>query len=235
MSDDRPRRARTHGRDQRRSDPRGYPIHVDPEMTPPPSEPPKPDTLDGYDTISPPIQHQLEVLADGLGQATAAIGKMWDLRDTTRFDRMEANLAAIAKSTTMHEAILGELRPQLDRWRAATDHLAGQLPRLTSVVEALTLQLGSLDTRLRNVEVTVAKLGENVADVDQDVNQRFAIAEAHRVELDKRMRTLEDERTRRDASTQAIAKQERKKSNKLSGLIAAVVAAVGAVISHFAK
>ena len=151
MPDD--RRDRHH----RRTPAAGYPVHVDPELTPPPQEMPRPESRDGYDSISPPIREQLIALADGLGQVTHAVGKIWDARnDGTRLDRIDDKLAAVAAMLTRHQTILDDnLIPQLDRWRATTDELAAQLPRISAALEGLSLMVSAIDRQQRNLEIEV--------------------------------------------------------------------------------
>lgn len=235
MGDDRkPSRAMTSddralaGRDRRRSDALGVPVvEVSDELTPPPQEPPPRD----YDSVPPPIRAVLEAQDATQRELVEAVGKVWQLRHVgeliaDRLDRFEFNLAAIAKSTTVHETILAELKPQLDRWRAATDGLSQQLPKLIGSLEGLTLHVQTVDSRMRHVELEVRVLGERSnghADA-LEVRERWHDA------LVKRVHALEQIESNRAATTQALAETERKKSRTAGGAAGGVIGAVIAAV-----
>lgn len=232
MPDDRfTRRARTHAdRDRHRTDPRGLPAYVEPETTPPPAEPPSPDEIDGYDTISPPVRQRLEQLAEGQSQLVSAVGKVWDLRDGQWRDRLDEKLAAIAKSVTRHETILDELKPQLDRWRATTDGLAQQIPKLVALVEGLTLNVQSIDARMRHLELDVRALTERAREHAESAEA----AEERELALVDRVAKLEQIERDRVTTAAAMAKAEHKKSRNVGaasgGVIGAVIAAAIAAL-----
>jgi chromosome segregation ATPase len=227
------RRARTQGdRDRRTPDPRGFPAYVEPETTPPPQEPPAADSVEGYSTISPPIRERMEQLAAGQAQVTAWLGKLSELRDGQWLSRIDDRLSSIAKSTTRHEAILDELRPQLDRWRATTDGLATQIPKLLSMVEGLTLHVRSIDDRMRSLELDVRALTERTREHAEAVE---AAADRESVLLERLTRLEQIERDR-ETTAAAIAKVEHKKSRNAGaasgGAIGAVIAAVIAAVTR---
>lgn len=234
MPDDRfTRRARTQAdRDRVRTDPRGLPTYVEPETTPAPQEPPSPDGIPGYSTISPPIRERMEQLAAQQSQVTAWLGKLAELRDGQWLSRIDDRLSAIAKSTTRHEAILDELRPQLDRWRATTDGLATQIPKLLSMVEGLTLHVRSIDDRMRSLELDVRALTERTREHAEAVE---AAADRESALVDRLARLEQIERDR-ETTAAAIAKVEHKKSRNAGaasgGAIGAVIAAVIAALAR---
>lgn len=216
----------------RRRAPAPPPIELEDEVTPPPQEPPRPDSLDGYDTMAPPLRAQLDNLHLGQAQLVEAVGKVWELRDGTRFERLEANLVAIAQATTRHQSMLDDLLvPQLDRWRATTDGLAQQLPKLIGMIEGLTLHVRAIDDRLRHLELDVRALGERNAGHAEDIAAR----EAGEKSLAKRISTLEQVERDRDVTAKALSKSERRKSGLAGGGVGAVVAAIVAAVIEALK
>lgn len=232
MPDDRKQRGMTdadRALSRRKTVPRGVPEFVEPEVTPPPQDPPRPDTLRGFESIPPPIKDQLNMLADGLGQVTAALGRRWDQLDGKRWDRLEDNIASIATSVTRHETILAELRPQLDRWRAVTDELAQQLPKLVGALEGLTLHVRSIDSRMRDLELEVRALTERTRGHRDDLD-------GHRereAEIIKRISSLETIESNRTAADHALAMAGLKKSGLVGSAAGAVVTAIGWLAQHF--
>lgn len=212
---DKARRAATHGdrNDSRRRTPAaGYPVHIDPELTPPPQEMPRPATRHGYDSIPAPIAAQLDALADGLGQVTNAVGKIWDARnDGTRLDRIDDKLAAVAAMLTRHQTILDDnLIPQLDRWRATTDELAAQLPRISAALEGLSLMVSAIDNQQRRLEIEVRTDAVRTHDTLAGLAVEVATLHSTTAGHDDRITALElDHRDARVGSS-AISKRDKK-------------------------
>jgi hypothetical protein len=230
------RRAQTHGRDQRRTDPRGLPQYVEPELTPPPQEPPSPDEVDGSDTIAPPVRAILDQHNEKFAELNGWLKKLAPLRDENRFDRIESNLGAIAKSTNRHQSMLDDmLVPQLDRWRAMTDELHGQVPKLIAGIEQMTILIGNVERRLHAVEITVAMMVKRVDDDSKDYEKWFSTAEKDRDHLRTRVGVLEQVERDRVVTSQALAVRERKNSRKANGLVGGIVAVVTAIATIIAQ
>lgn len=236
------RRARTQGDARDRRTPLGTPVYVDPELTPPPQEPPPPPGVEG---IPPAIQRALETHAEKFAELNGWLQKLAPLRDEDRLDRMETNIGAIAANTNRHQSMLDDmLVPQLDRWRAMTDELHGQVPRLIASIEQMAILVGNIEQRIRAVEITVSKMVDRIDGDSKNYEKWFAAAERDREHLRSRVEATEDridglERVERDrvVTQQALAKVDRKKSRKAGGVVggaaAAVVGVVWKVLEHF--
>ncbi len=215
MADDpRHKRAATHGdrNDSRRHRPHGVPVHVDPEHTPPPQEPPRPSSMRGYDSISPPVREQLDALADGLGNVTQAFGKIWDARkDGDRLDRIDDKLAAVAEMLTRHQTILDDnLIPQLDRWRATTDELAAQLPRISAALEGLSLMVSSIDRQQRALELEVRTDRTRTEGTIEQLNEQVDGLRGDIARHERRVSELEQARRDERVGTRAISRRDKK-------------------------
>lgn len=235
MSDD--ERAMT-GRESRRTPRHGVPVtNWDDDVTPPPQEPPQPSSRPGYDSIPPPIKDQLNMLAENLGDATRAIGKIWDARkDGEVFTSIDAKLSTLARSATQSETIIEQyIKPQLDHWRATTDVIARDMPRVLAAVEALTLSVGNLDKRLHEFEVKTEIRAAQTEANHAAIEQRIATAEqADRIHSD-RIKAIEDKQLIDDATRRAIAKTSRKAGGAVGAVVATVVSTAAAIASHLAK
>ena len=215
MPDDpRHKRAATHGdrNDSRRHRPHGVPVHVDPEVTPPPQEPPRPSSRPGYDSIPPPIRAQFDALADDLGGLTEAIGKVWDARkDGARLDRIDDKLGAVAGMLTRHQTILDDnLIPQLDRWRATTDELAAQLPRISAALEGLSLMVSSIDRQQRQLELEVRTDRTRTEGTLEQLNEQVDGLRSDIARHERRVAELEQARRDERVGTRAISKRDKK-------------------------
>lgn len=165
------------------------------------------------DTMPPPLMEQLARVAE-IGEG------LWPLRRS--IERIESNVASLARTATVHETVINELRPQLDRWRAATDDLTQQLPKLIGMVEGLTHHVRSIDARMRDLELEVRSLGERSSGHADDL----AHAVADNADLAKRMAVVELHIRDSATSTVAIAKRDKW---WMAGLSAAVGAIAGVV------
>lgn len=165
------------------------------------------------DTMPPPLMDQLARVAE-IGEG------LWPLR--RRIERIELNIASLAKTGTVHETVLDELRPQLDHWRSATDALNQQLPKLIGMVEGLTHHVRSIDARMRDLELEVRSLGERSTGHADDL----ASAVANNADLAKRLSVVELHMNNAAVSTVAIAKRDKW---WLAGISAAVGAVAGVV------
>jgi hypothetical protein len=82
-----------HGKVRRKTPPHGYPVAIDSELTPPP----QPVAIDSGNTV----EQNLELVADGLGQVTAAVGRLWDSRnDSERIDKINEQLRTLSADVT---------------------------------------------------------------------------------------------------------------------------------------
>lgn len=217
MRDDRPKRPGTHGdrNESRRHTPAaGYPVFIDdPETyTPPPQDPPRPSDRPGYSSIAPAIREQFDALADDLGNLTTAIGKVWDARkDGGRLDRIDDKLAAVAAMITRHQTILDDnLIPQLDRWRATTDELAAQLPRISAALEGLSLMVSAIDQQQRRLELEVrtdaVRTERELTSIATQVAHLAAESDRH----DERISSLETAARDVRVGSSAISKRDKK-------------------------
>lgn len=170
------------------------PTAVDPDDEP--SIPISVAEIQQSDTMPPPLREQLaRVVAVGEG--------LWPLR--RQIERIESNVAAIARSVTVHDTLLGELKPQLDMWRAATDDLRQQLPKLIGMVEGLTHHVRSIDARMRDLELEVRSLGERSSGHTDDI----AAAQTGHQALAIRVVALETAHRDRAVESTASAKRDK--------------------------
>lgn len=253
MPDDqrrKPQRAGTSGdlrRDQRRTPPAGTPIHLDPELTPPPQEPPRPETRAGYSTIDPAVREQLDALADGLGSLTTAVGKVWDARkDVERLDRIDMKLGTLAEYATEHHTLLHQqVWPAVKELMKATDELGRQLPTLLVQVEAMSNLVSDVDQRLRNLERDMGVQAERFASHRQELEARVRATEvtgnAHDVRLialSNRIEALELVNRDEAVGETAIVKSDEKRLRWIraawiagSGIFGFIVAKGAAIFS----
>lgn len=194
------------GKELRRTPPQGYPIppHVDDELTPPPHEPPKPETIEGYETIAPPVAKQLEILSDGLAEVTGAIGKVWDARkDSSRIDKLGDTLALVREDVARMDASLREfVMPAIkslqgtshalwqyhERNRATVEMFYGeQWPRLVKAVDDLI-------DRISRVEKGQDKLSDGFSSHAARLGSVENVMNAHDVRI-----TALEQKNRHDA------------------------------------
>lgn len=155
------------------------------------------------------------------------MGKLWDLRDGTWRDRIDAKLGSLGESASRQDAILGELRPQLDRWRAATDDLTQQLPKLIGMVEGLTHHVRSIDARMRDLELEVRSLGERSAGQADDI----VAEQVERAELTRRLAAVELALRDKSVASTAIAKRDKWWIAGISALVGLAAGSLPTVIS----
>lgn len=164
------------------------------------------------DTMPPPLMEQLARVVE-IGEG------LWPLR--RQIERIESNVAGIAKATTRHEALLDDLlRPQLETWRYQTESIAQQIPKFVASIESMTLLIGDVDRRLRAVEKTVEKLVDRVHGDSEDVESALARAEKERAEMRLELAALKEAALIKATASTAIAKRDK-------WWIAAITAVVG--------
>lgn len=239
-----PMRPPTHGgrnEFRRRTPPQGQPVHIDPELTPPPQEPPKPSTRPGYSTIAPEVREQLDMLSEGLGSVTAALGKVWDARkDVERLDRIDEKLGTLAGYATEHHTLLHQqVWPAVKELMKSTDELSRQLPALLLQVETMSNLVGDVDRRLRNLERDMGIQAERFASHRQELEARVRAAESvgnsHDVRLtvlSNRIEQLELVNRDEQVGETAIAKSDKRRLNIIRGLFVAGGAVVGFVAAN---
>jgi len=223
---------------RRRSHPFGVPtVEIDPELTPPPQEPPSPSSLAGYDSIPPPIARQLDMLSEGLGNVTTAIGKVWDARkDGERLDRVDSKLATLAEAATKHQTMLNDfVMPAIKDGMRSMDEVANQMPMLISGLESVTAMVSTVDNRLRQLEVEIRLIVERVIMSVREIEIRITAHDKRISDGDARLGLLERKERDKEVITKALARKERFKSGGLAGAVAALVGAVYAAISHLTK
>lgn len=178
--------------------------------------------IQSSDTMPPPLMEQLVRVVE-IGEG------LWPLR--RQIERIEANVASIAKSVTVHEVVLSELRPQLDRWRAATDELTQQLPKLIGMVEGLTHHVRSIDARMRDLELEVRSLGERSAGQADDI---VAAQDGHKA-LVSRVHNIEQAMRDKSVATVAIAKRDKWWFAGLAAVVGFAASNISRVVEFFTK
>ena len=203
------------------------PEHIDPELTPPPVSI---EEIQGFDSIPPPIQEQLRMLRAGLDRSLSA------RQHGEWLVRIESNLATLARSCTQSETILEEyVKPQLDHWRATTDQIARDMPKMLAALEGVTLTVQAIDHRLRDLEVRMSTSAARADAQHAAIDLRVAEAEAVHRRHELRLKEMETKHLTAEATEQALAKQSRKSGGASGGIVAAIVSALAALASHLAK
>lgn len=235
---DKPRRPGTfgdRGEIRRRTEAAGHPIHIDPELTPPPQEPPLPSTRAGYETIAPEIREQIDALAENLGTLTRAVDKVWDARkDSEQLGRIDTKLGTLAGYATEHHTLLHQqVWPAVKALMATVDELSRQMPALLNQVATMANMVTDVDRRLRQLEVDMRLHGERAAATTSALKQRLSAAETANGELDTalaaavvRIGKLETKNRDEHVASTAISKRDKK-------LIAAAVAG-GPIVTFIA-
>lgn len=191
--------------------------------------------MKGYESIPPPIRDQLNMLADGLGNVTTALGKVWDARkDGALLDRMDSKLETLAGYATEHQTMLHEfVMPAIKECMTAANSVAMQLPRLLAQIEGLTLALGNLDRQVRMMELENRSSKERAESEHRALESRVARTEIARNEHDTRIELLERENRDREVIAKANAKKERHKSGAVGSAAGVAAVAVFEAIKIF--
>jgi hypothetical protein len=210
------------------------PVEIDPEVTPPPCEPPNPSSLRGYESIPPPIRNQLDMLAAGLGDVTRAIGKIWDARqDGERFDRIDAKLGTLASAATRHEMLIDQfVMPAIKDLMTSVDKIATQLSLVSQQLETTSALLQAVDGRLRTLEGDLRVMAAEFNSAREASAAKHVATQARLAEQDARIETLERKERDREVVSKALAKRERRKAGSISAGIATVVAAIIAALAR---
>lgn len=222
-----------------RTNPQAIPAYVETELTPPPQEPPRPETRPGYDSIPPPIQEQLMLLADGLGAVTAALGKVWDARkDGERLDRVDEKLGSLAQSCTRNEAVLDEfVVPALKQSMKTTDAIEQQLTRLCTTSEAMAISFRNLDSHVRKSEIERKTAEQQQLARADALEVRITAAETRGKEHSERIGVTEREQRDQAITARALAKnakKDKRMTGGLAGIAGAIAAGVIAAIQYLA-
>ncbi len=233
MSDDKPRRAQTHGdaaRVRRRNDSAGAPAHaIDDDKTPPPARLPILPAVGR--TPTPDEVRRLETKVNELVDATA---RTWGARDVDkRLDRMQDDLADNTRSTIRMEALLdGLLGPLVKEQQAKLDmcmhHIAASSHQATAII-SLGSKLDTVADRLSSIEVVQRAAAERFDAHDARDREFYALA-SHQ---GQRISALEQRQTVTDATAKIRRMASRRAwwfSAKGVGVVAAALAAAVATV-----
>lgn len=241
----------TRDRDNRRkTPPRGFPVYIDPEATPPPTE--IPHSLRAYETLPPQIADHLRQHASKLDELTQAIGRVWDARDANEeISTIKGQLSEITgliQESARHGAKLEQLMPMVRALTAHVDsldrivvklgarsdqHWTHDWPRMIRQMDELDKRVDKVDDIGTDLTHRITAANDRSERVTQE-NQKLKTEEANvlKVILD-RLHKLETEKDKKEAVSKALAKQERKKSVVASGATGAVVAIVAKLLERF--
>jgi hypothetical protein len=228
------RRARTHPNERDRLSRReqSAPIAIvgDENLTPPPIDI---SEIEGMgDTVPPPVREQLTVMANWIDKlASERTSAGW-------LTRIESNVAAIAKSTTKHEAILETfVVPSIKESMSAVDSLAAQMPKILAQLESISLAITSFDVRLRGLEREVSLLSERFATTTASLGARIETNEARINKMELRLAVVEV--SARDGATTSTAIAKRDKlwwaaiTFVVGGAAGLIPTVIGFVRNHF--
>lgn len=235
MVDDpkKPGRARTHVGERNesrrpRTPAHGYPVHVDPEETPPPQMPP--GIEDGG------IADRVDRLETGVEQMLEGIGRLWDARkDGTRLETMSKDMSAIATMATRHQTLLDDLLiPQLDHWRATTDKLGSEIPRLAAAAEGLRLMVSSIDQKQHALEVKHGASEVRTASEIRDLGARVAAVDTQVGDHQKRIVQLELANRDESVAIDAVSKSDKRRLALVRGLVVVGSGVIGFIAAKWA-
>ncbi len=249
-------RSRRHYDASARRKPSAVPVAIDPadELTPPPQEPPR---LPVDDSIPPPIMQRLDMLAEGLGQATSAIGRVWEVRNLgPQVEQLSARVESVAADVSACSRDIVEASTRLRGWEtsvkslmARTDAVASYVdqtrgrqaqfweqdwPRLCAAIEKLDKRLDDVGERISRVERTIESHQYQVDDVRSHIGRIEDFTKG----LDLRI-TVVDKRTtaleRRNLEADAGDRRQTKLLSLARAGIVALVAAISTLATLFLK
>lgn len=245
-NDRRPRRAVSRWETLRESraltPPQGVPAHVDPEVTPPPMEPPNPATIEGFETIPPSIARQLEMLHGGQAQLTTAITRVWPARDvSSQIEHLQREVSGYTRDVAESSALLQgfvmpAIKTAMTRLDVLTSHhernagrserlFSEELPRLSEAVSKLATQ----------IETAVRKLDDRLDLLDQRqarMESALDMVAMHTLQLkqhDDRLAMMERRNADKDAGDQREALVVKRHRAYAMALVSAISTAAGIV------
>ncbi len=226
-----------------RTQPAGVPIYVDPEVTPPPIEPPPPEVFERM----PPID-QLKSLHRAMETHTPALVAAYESRnDGRRIDRLELEVKDTARSASRVEVTLAEfVRPAIVGMMARLDVLLGdhernkgrdeafrdvEWPRTSKQVDALEDRIAAISRSQERQEIEwktiTAGLSGEIGALRLDVRAHHGRIEM--IELRHRDATVGDARQAKIFSWAKVALLG------IATLVGAVVSHIGTIVAFFQK
>lgn len=208
-------------------------MEVDPEVTPPPHEPPQliPDNL--------PIElrDHLVMITERLTDVTQGLRQVWGSRkDSEHLERIESKIGTLAEYATKHQTMLHEfVMPGIKECLSSTDRIDIQFSKITTQLEAVSMLLNRVDTRLRELEGQLVMANERFNSKTEAIEIRMDHSEEQLTRLDNRLDKLERVERDREVIAKTLAKQERKKSGAIGATVGAVAAIITEIISHIVK
>lgn len=230
---------------------------IDPEKTPPPQEPPKPEEVPGFMAIPEEIQAQFKLLSASVVDLTQAQQRTWDNRhNSVRIERMEQTLSAnlqdnAAVGALLHDFVMPGLKASMARIDLLLTHHEGtrvrqevfyerDWPQFTKSFDALVDRIGRIERTQDRQETDMRMQGERFASshgvIAARVNATENVANAHAMQLGLHGTKITAlERINEDAKlqTEAVSKAERRRMGWISAIIAGVIASLGAIINAF--
>lgn len=220
------------GRDRR---PQEYPIQqIDPEQTPAPAFVTPEPTLD--------VHEQLRLLAEGLGDVTTGLGRLWDMRkDSDKISKLDAKFDTLVANDAQHYAAIEEfLKPSVKGLMSRLDILLThhettkadiaafydhQWPEARSAIGDLRSTVNDLRSAVGDLRLAIERLAsaQSVLDAKQAASATIAAALETRVGYIERRFVEKDAGDKRQAKLFSWAR---------AGLVG-IAAAVGFVASQF--
>jgi hypothetical protein len=234
MSDEKPRRPGTH-RDEfgRRRTPLGVPVSIDPEVTPPPQEPP----------LAPgaTLAVRVDRIESYLSKLTSDVGRVWDARDIgPKLEAMSVELRGytvdlVEVTTKMREFAMPAIKSLTSRIEEAAGYInhergrseqfwGTEWPRMIKVIEKLDARFDDLVERLSRLERQTDTLNHNIGGQGARLSSVEAVGNSH----DVRITALE----RRFMDADAGDKRQAKLFSWARAGFVVVVAIVSAVASN---
>lgn len=189
-----------------------FPLEVDPELTPPPREPPDITATPGFDELDPATREPILALHHAQRELDVAVSKLWDVR------KVPEQLAALQATV----AVLAERSRDIASFQAAVNQHAGQLYRLAVAVEGrreidarMTAALEQLNDRLHEMQESyardkatadsaIAQTKSEAAELAAEIKTEATERKAGDLALDGRVRSLEDSRTQARGAMRAV-------------------------------
>lgn len=211
MPDDRktpPPRARSHwgdtqraefGSEARRTPPKGIPVEIDPEVTPPPQPPPALNELEQMD-----VRAQIAALQASQDENARALGRVWEQRHAsgqlaTIVERIDALISGSARVNAIVEELIKpgyyEMLKRLDAHEQRNHRMdlfwSEQWPKTVASLEGLTSSHARLDTAFHAHVASDLQAFDQLAKLHEALASRVYSVELAYKTSDLRMVTLE--------------------------------------------
>lgn len=179
-----------------------YPVEIDEETTPPPSEPSAPSAIPGYGTLPPEVREQLEAIHITLREHDVGFTRVWDARHVRdELSQLRVLVSGMAVTMKILENVPAALNQAAVRFSVIENYITNQNvlnDRLYQTLDGLDKRLDTVEDNYIALNATITSLGQQLATKFQSVETTVATLDrettASLKEHDQRIRLLEDNR-----------------------------------------